>query len=137
MEANSGSSTMEFNWIAIGNRKVRHTPPAEVIAKDYTDKMDRGLTNDANTNHDAEGVYFRDGDLILGKCEAMLPNEQLIAVKEEFVRNPGSKSFETWRRLMEDAGGQFITEREYDELVKNHNGGEGRGKEDSSQNKER
>ncbi len=99
VENNGGRSDIEFMWIAMARRidaRPKTALPREVVAVDYTDKIGRGLHNDADTRTDGEGLYFEGGELIVGVHPSALPNQNLIALKEAYEKDPSSRSYEGW-----------------------------------------
>jgi hypothetical protein len=75
VENNGGKNSLMVTFIAIGRRKGYEDPqlPAEVISSDYVEKLSRGLHNDADTETDAEGLYYQNGQLIVGLHPSALP----------------------------------------------------------------
>ena len=71
-ENNNGRSNVQFSYIAIGKRKGYENVnlPADVVASDYTTKIQRGLSNDADLNAQAEGLYYQNGNLHTGQAQA-------------------------------------------------------------------
>ena len=69
VENRNGSSNVEVAFIAIGRRTGYENPqlPEEVVSADYTDKLARGLHNDADTETDGEGLYYENGQLKVGQ----------------------------------------------------------------------
>jgi len=100
-ENNNGKSNVQFSWIAIGKRKGFENKqlPEDVIAADYTEKMQRGLSNDNDPDASSEGLYYKDGKLYNGKVqnpkagipekfstpEVMKPSQKSEVVKENVV----------------------------------------------------
>jgi len=106
-ENNGGESDVEFMWIAMARRvdsRDRAKLPREVIASDYTDKIARGLHNDADTRTDGEGLYFEDGDLVVGVHESLIPDPNFMALKEEFSNYPGKRSYSEWASMFGSYG---------------------------------
>ena len=70
-ENDNGKSSVQFSWIAIGKRAgyENMSLPADVIASDYNEKIDRGLVNDADLNAEGEGLYYQDGMLHNGTLQ--------------------------------------------------------------------
>ena len=70
LENNDGKSNVQFSWIAIGKRKgfENMSLPAEVIASDYSLKIQKGLHNDNDITTDGEGLYYQNGVLIKGQA---------------------------------------------------------------------
>jgi len=70
LENNDGKSNVQFSWIAIGKRKgfENMSLPAEVIASDYSQKIQSGLHNDNDITTDGEGLYYQNGMLVKGQA---------------------------------------------------------------------
>lgn len=70
-ENNNGRSNVQFSWIAIGKRKGFENKqlPEDVIASDYTEKMQRGLSNDNDPAAASEGLYYQNGRLHNGRVQ--------------------------------------------------------------------
>ncbi|MBN2682342.1 MAG: hypothetical protein JXR58_07525 [Bacteroidales bacterium] len=68
-ENNEGSSNSSFMFIAIGKRAGFESPelPNEIVSSDYNLKMKQGLKNDNNIADDANGLYYENGELYVGK----------------------------------------------------------------------
>ncbi|MCK4570006.1 MAG: hypothetical protein KAT76_06930, partial [Bacteroidales bacterium] len=68
-ENDNGKSSVQFSWIAIGKRAgfENMSLPADVIASDYNEKIQRGLVNDADLNAQGEGLYYQNGTLYNGQ----------------------------------------------------------------------
>jgi hypothetical protein len=95
VENNSGKSSVNFSFIAIGRRAGFENPqlPEEVISADYVSKLSRGLNADANTDVDGEGLYYGNGQLLVGTHPSTLPDphkppEELDAPEEMRSRPP-------------------------------------------------
>jgi hypothetical protein len=75
-ENNSGKSNVTVNYIAIGKRAGYENPQLakEVVEKGYTDKLARGLHNDADTKTNGEGLYYENGELVVGVHPSTLPD---------------------------------------------------------------
>jgi len=117
---NHGTSDVRFNWIAIAKHKGYENPqlPAEVIAYDYNEKISRGLHNDSDIRTDGEGLYFENGDLIVGVHPSLIPDPNFIALKEEFTENPGKRSFREWQSMFGSYGKEIgISEEEYNRQI--------------------
>jgi len=71
-ENESGKSSIQFTWIAIGKRAgyENKSLPADVIASDYNNKIERGLSRDADPNAQGEGLYYQNGTLHTGQAPA-------------------------------------------------------------------
>ena len=89
VENNEGRSNVTLNYIAIGRRAGYENPslPPEVIDGGYVDKMTRGLHNDADTQTNGEGLYYENGQLIVGIHPSTLPDQNK---KPETAANPNS-----------------------------------------------
>jgi hypothetical protein len=76
VENNGGKSNITVNYIAIGKRAGYENPslPKEVIDAGYTKNMARGLHNDADTQTNGEGLYYENGQLVVGIHPSTLPN---------------------------------------------------------------
>jgi hypothetical protein len=85
VENNNARSSVQVSFIAIGRRAGYENPqlPAEVVAADYTDKLARGLHNDADTETDGEGLYYENGQLNVGKHYSTLPDPNKPAEPQE------------------------------------------------------
>ncbi len=82
-ENNDGKSNVQYSWIAIGKRKgyENMSLPADVIASDYTEKIQRGLVNDGDPNAQGEGLYYQNGMLRNGQLMLSRSNENTIEFK--------------------------------------------------------
>lgn len=76
VENNNGKSNVTVSYIAIGKRKGYENPqlPTEVIAADYTTKLAQGLHNDNDMETDGQGLYYENGQLIVGKHPSTYPD---------------------------------------------------------------
>jgi len=76
VENNGGKSNVTVNYIAIGKRAGYENPslPPEVIDAAYTGNMARGLHNDADTQTNGEGLYYENGQLVVGIHPSTLPD---------------------------------------------------------------
>lgn len=87
-ENNSGRSTVQFTYIAIGRRKGFEEPqPAqEVISNDYNAILSRGLHNDGDRTTTGERLYYQDGILrtekVVNRSPASSFETEEIEVKE-------------------------------------------------------
>lgn len=70
-ENDRGKSSVQFSWIAIGKRKGFENKilPEDVIAADYDEKIEQGLTNDNDPNAIGTGLYYQDGKLVSGQIQ--------------------------------------------------------------------
>jgi hypothetical protein len=91
VENNAGKSSVAVNYIAIGKRAGYEHPnlPPEVIDVSYTQNMDRGLHNDADTKTNGEGLYYENGQLIVGVHPSTLPDPNKPAA-ETVIPKPGT-----------------------------------------------
>jgi len=85
-----GSSNTEFSFIAVGRRAGFEQPqlPAEIVAGDYVEKLERGLHNDADTTTDGEGLYYENGRLTVGIHPSTLPDTRGRMEEPEDVERP-------------------------------------------------
>ena len=76
VENNGGKSNVTVNYIAIGKRAGYENPslPPEVIDAAYTNNIARGLHNDADTQTNGEGLYYENGQLVVGIHPSTLPD---------------------------------------------------------------
>jgi hypothetical protein len=76
VENNDGRSTVTLSYIAIGKRAGYENPslPKELIDAGYTSNMARGLHNDADTKTNGEGLYYENGQLVVGIHPSTLPD---------------------------------------------------------------
>jgi len=76
VENNEGKSNVMVNYIAIGKRAGYENPSlsSEVIDASYTNNLKRGLHNDADTQTNGEGLYYENGQLVVGIHPSTLPN---------------------------------------------------------------
>jgi hypothetical protein len=76
VENNDGKSNTSINFIAIGKRAGFEHPvlPQEILDATYTQKMARGLHNDADTQTNGEGLYYENGQLVVGVHPSLLPD---------------------------------------------------------------
>jgi len=90
VENNSGKSNVQFSWIAIGKRSgyENQSLPADVIASDYNEKIQRGLSRDADPNASGEGLYYQNGTLhngqIIQSRTSNEPGRELDVPVEQF-----------------------------------------------------
>jgi hypothetical protein len=75
-ENNAGKSNVTVNYIAIGKRAGYEKPQlaSEVVQSGYTDKIARGLSNDGDLNAKGEGLYYENGQLVVGLHPSLLPD---------------------------------------------------------------
>jgi hypothetical protein len=68
-ENDDGTSNVKISFIAIGRRGGYESPslPQEVLASDYSQKISLGLVNDATSTSVTDGLYYKDGNLLLGQ----------------------------------------------------------------------
>ncbi|KAF0194995.1 MAG: hypothetical protein FD166_3235 [Bacteroidetes bacterium] len=95
-ENNDGKSSVTISYIAIGKRAGYENPslPREVISAGYNQNLARGLHNDADTHTNGEGLYYENGNLVVGKHASTLPDPNKPS--EESVRpKPGVAAVNT------------------------------------------
>ena len=75
-ENGEGKSNVTVSYIAIGKRKGYENPllPKEVIAADYISKLESGLHNDNDIETNSAGLYYENGQLIVGKHPSTFPD---------------------------------------------------------------
>jgi hypothetical protein len=90
-ESNNGKSSIKVSYIAIGKRAGYEHPnlPREVIDAGYTGNMTRGLHNDADTQTNGEGLYYQNGQLVVGIHPTSLPDPNKPA-EETVIPKPGT-----------------------------------------------
>jgi hypothetical protein len=76
VENNNGKSNVTVSYIAIGKRAGYEHPslPPELIDAEYTNKMTRGLHNDADIKTNGDGLYYENGKLVIGIHPSTLPD---------------------------------------------------------------
>jgi hypothetical protein len=79
-ENNAGKSNVTVNYIAVGKRAGYENPSLakEVIDPGYTGKLARGLHADTDTQTDGEGLYYENGQLVVGVHPTLLPDPNRI-----------------------------------------------------------
>jgi hypothetical protein len=89
VENNAGKSSVQVAFIAIGRRIGYEAPklPQEVVSADYVNRLSRGLHNDADTQNDAEGLYFENGELVVGVHPSTLPDPNKPAEEPEQLKH--------------------------------------------------
>ena len=99
VENNNGKSTVTLSYIAIGKRAGYEHPnlSREVIDAGYTNKMARGLHNDADTKTNGEGLYYEDDRLLVGIHPSTLPDPNKPPA-ESVIPKPSKPT----KRLLED-----------------------------------
>jgi hypothetical protein len=90
VENNAGKSSVTVNFIAIGKRAGYENPvlAKEVIDGTYTAKMSKGLHNDADIQNNGEGLYYENGQLVVGVHPSTLPDPNKKV--DEFLKSPVS-----------------------------------------------
>lgn len=93
VENNAGKSNVMVNYIAIGKRSGYENPslPREVIDAGYTGKLASGLHNDANTETNGQGLYYQNGELVVGIHPSTLPDPNKPAI-ETIIPKPSTPS---------------------------------------------
>ncbi len=91
VENNNGKRSVTVSFIAIGKRAGFEHPnlSVDVIDAGYTGKMQRGLHNDADTQTNGEGLYYENGQLIVGVHRSVLPDPTKPA-EETVIPKPGT-----------------------------------------------
>jgi hypothetical protein len=104
-ENNDGKSSVTISYIAIGKRAGYENPnlPREVISADYNQNLARGLHNDADTQTNGEGLYYENGNLVVGIHPSTLPDPNKPS--EESVRPKPSVPAEN----AQNSGGEVKT----------------------------
>jgi hypothetical protein len=76
VENNNGKSNVTVSYIAIGKRKGYENPhlAEEVIAADYISKLNQGLHNDNDMETNGQGLYYENGQLVVGKHPSTYPD---------------------------------------------------------------
>jgi hypothetical protein len=76
VENNAGKSNVTINYIAIGKRAGYENPQLakEVVETGYTSKLARGLHADSDTKTNGEGLYYENGELVIGVHPSSLPD---------------------------------------------------------------
>lgn len=87
-ENNAGKSNVTVNYIAIGKRAGYENPSlsAEVVDVQYTTKLSRGLNADADTQTNGQGLYYENGQLVVGIHPSTIPD--ISSRKEERTIKP-------------------------------------------------
>lgn len=95
VENNAGKSNVMVNYIAIGKRSGYENPslPREVIDAGYTGKLASGLHNDADTETNGQGLYYANGELVVGIHPSTLPDPNKPAI-ETIIPKPSTPSTE-------------------------------------------
>ncbi len=90
-EAGDAKSNTRFAFIAIGKRAGYENPviPSEVTRTDYSEKISRGLHNDADTKSEGEGLYYENGKLSVGKHPSTNVDRTGAASQSPPVSKPG------------------------------------------------
>jgi hypothetical protein len=75
-EANAGKSSVTVNYIAIGKRAGYEKPQlsSEVIEAAYVSKLSAGLHNDNDMQTNGQGLYYENGQLVVGIHPSTLPD---------------------------------------------------------------
>lgn len=75
-ENNNGRSDVTISYIAVGKRKGYENPvlAEEVVDAAYEIKLSAGLHNDSDTETDGQGLYYENGQLIVGVHSSTLPD---------------------------------------------------------------
>ena len=99
VENNNGRNTVTVSYIAIGKRAGYEHPnlSPEVINAGYTSNMSRGLHNDADTKTNGEGLYYQNGQLVVGIHPSTLPDPNKPSA-ESMIPKPSKPT----KRILED-----------------------------------
>lgn len=83
VENNSGSSTVEFTWIAIATRKGYEVVenPTELLTKDYETKLDYFMINEGEENPKSQEMWY-DGNDVKFTTAPQLPRNPNHMMKE-------------------------------------------------------
>jgi hypothetical protein len=75
VELNNGKSSVTVNYIAIGKRAGYEKPQLakEVIDGQYVNKLSQGLHNDNDLQTNGEGLYYENGQLVVGQEPSTQP----------------------------------------------------------------
>jgi hypothetical protein len=75
-ELNNGKSSVTVNYIAIGKRAGYEKPQLsqEVVDHAYVDKLSNGLHNDNDLQTNGQGLYYENGQLVVGIHPSTLPD---------------------------------------------------------------
>jgi hypothetical protein len=89
-ENNAGKSNVTVNYIAIGRRAGYENPSlaAELIDAQYTTKLSQGLHADADTQTNGQGLYYENGQLVVGIHPSTLRDPGTR--QEDYVKPPVS-----------------------------------------------
>lgn len=93
-ENHEGKSNISVNYIAVGKRAGYENPsPAkEVTDPAYTSKLARGLHADTDTQTDGEGLYYENGQLVVGRHPSVLPDPgrqpEKVAIRKAETSQP-------------------------------------------------
>lgn len=92
IEANSGKSSVPVNYIAIGKRAGYEKPQLapEVVDPAYVTKVLQGLHNDNNLDTNGEGLYYENGQLVVGKHPSTISEPNRPA--DETIIPPNAKA---------------------------------------------
>jgi len=87
VENNAGKSSVQVAFIAVGRRAGYENPrlPEEVVRADYVEKLSRGLHNDADTGTDGQGLFYEDGELVVGLHPSTRPDPNKPAEEIEEI----------------------------------------------------
>lgn len=102
-ENNNGKSSVTISYIAIGKRAGFENPslPKEVLEQSYTENIARGLHNDADLQTKGEGLYYENGQLVVGVHPSLLPDPNKPGI-ESMIPKPGGFAPQTF--ASEDPG---------------------------------
>jgi hypothetical protein len=116
VENDGGKSSVMVTFIAIGRRAGYEDPqlPVEVVSSDYVDKISRGLHNDADTQTDGEGLYYQDGQLVVGLHPSALPAPPGRSEEDEELRETRERDRLKMDRMRTEHGKVLELQRKED-----------------------
>jgi hypothetical protein len=93
VENHAGKSNITVNYIAIGKRAGYENPQLakEVIDAGYVNKLSRGLHNDNDLETDGEGLYYENGELVVGVQLTGIPEPE--GQSEKIIKKQESKEY--------------------------------------------
>lgn len=76
IRSTNATSSVQVSFIAIGRRAGYENPqiPSEITDHNYLIKINNGLTNDGDTQHNAQGLYWENGELHNGVHPSTIVN---------------------------------------------------------------
>jgi hypothetical protein len=91
-EYGESRSHVQFSFIAIGRRAGYEEPQLakEVISPDYEEKLERGFHNDGDIETNGEGLYYENGELVVGIHPSTL-SDPTASENREYTNVPSRK----------------------------------------------